>query len=100
MERKQIEATDKEKIIGLISAILPEAKIYLYGSFARGTPRSWSDIDIALEEKGEIDYNRIAEIKDILDASNILYKFDIVDITSVSEDMRNQILKDRVIWKN
>ena len=100
MEKKRIEVTDKEKIIGLISTVLPEVKIYLYGSFARRESKSWSDIDIALEGNGKIDYNRIAEIKDILDASSIPFKFDVVDMATVSEDMRNQILKDRIIWKS
>ncbi len=100
MEKREIDSATKEKIVRLINALLPEVKIYLYGSFARGTQQRWSDIDLALEMNEKINYNTIAEIKDILSASSIPFKFDIVDISSVSEEMRNQIIKDRVVWKN
>lgn|SRR3990167_10027431 len=100
MKKREISNSDKEKIIGLISAVLPDAKIYLYGSFARSNQRSWSDIDLALELNGKIDFVRIGEIKDVLNASSVPFKFDVVDINAVSKDIREQILKDRVIWKN
>lgn len=43
---KEIDAKTKQKIIALISALVPEAKIYLFGSRARKTNTAWSDIEI------------------------------------------------------
>ena len=95
-----IEELSKQKIIALINAVIPEASIYLFGSRARGSYQKSSDIDIALEDKKPISSFITGELMDIMAASNIKYKIQIVDINSVSEEMRENILKDRVLWKN
>ncbi len=44
-----IGTEDRTKITGLITALVPKAKIYLFGSRARGTHSEFSDIDIAVD---------------------------------------------------
>ena len=94
-----IDEQSKQKIIGIISVLLPEASIYLFGSRARGTHLQWSDIDIALETENPIDIMITGEIASMFEASNMPYKIQVLDINSVSEKMRENILKDRIIWK-
>jgi predicted nucleotidyltransferase len=94
-----IDEQSKHKIIGIISVLLPESSIYLFGSRSRGTHLQWSDIDIALETKNSIVIMITGEIASMFEASNMPYKIQVVDINSVSEKMRENILKDRVIWK-
>lgn len=95
-----INQETKDKIIALISALIPEAKIYLFGSRARETAKQWSDIDIALDAGKPIDLNRISEVKDVLEALSIPYRVDIVDIFQVEESMKQAIMKDKKIWKH
>ncbi len=90
---------DKKKIIGILLVLVPDARIYLFGSRARGTNAEYSDIDIALDVGSRIPVKVIDEAKAMLAESNIPYKIDIVDIFQVGEVMRNQILKERIIWK-
>lgn len=94
-----INQETKNKIIALISALIPEAKIYLFGSRARGTAKQWSDIDIALDAGTPLDINRVSEVKDVLEALSIPYRVDIVDIFQVDETMKQAIMKDKQIWK-
>lgn len=94
-----IDEQSKEKIIAIINALVPEASIYLFGSRARGTYQHGSDIDIALEAQKPISSFITGEIMSIFEASNLLYKIQIVDINSVSEKMRENILRDKIIWK-
>lgn len=84
----------------MISALIPEAKIYLYGSRARGTNREWSDIDIALDAGHVLPRTDVYEIKSMFGESLIKYSIDVVDLYQVSELMRQEILKDKIIWSS
>lgn len=96
-----IKKEDKEKIIAIVSALIPEAKIYLFGSRARLTHHSRSDIDIALDAGKKIEPRyRVGELRSMLVESHIPYKIDIVDIYMTSDDMRKAILEDKIIWKD
>lgn len=88
----------KHKIIYVIKAVIPDAKVFLYGSQARNDAKSKSDIDIAIQSKNKISRFDIGEIKDMLDASNILNSIDIVDLDSVDEEFKNEISKEMIEW--
>jgi len=90
----------KSKIIALINALAPQAKIYLFGSRARGKNAEWSDIDLALDAGSALPESVIGELNSIMEASNLPYKVDVLDFHhNISELMRQEILKDKVVWK-
>jgi predicted nucleotidyltransferase len=89
----------KQKIIAVISALIPDAKIYLFGSRARGTNADRADIDIALDAGTQLPISDVDEVKSMLRESNIMYKIDVVDLYQVSDLMKQEILRERVIWK-
>ena len=95
-----LEEEYKKKIVGILSVLFPDATIYLFGSRARGTARERSDIDIAIDAKDKLRPARISEARDMLAESNIPYTIEIVDLHSVSESMRDNILKEGIIWKS
>lgn len=95
-----LETEIKEKIIGLLTTLFPDAKIYLFGSRATGVNQKYSDIDIAIDNKTQIPLIDIDEANSIMEALNIPYKVDIVDFNHVSEIMRNSIIKEGILWKN
>ena len=94
-----IDAKTKHKIIALISALLPEAKIYLFGSRARGTHSQWSDIDLALDAGKPLEPQDIGEINDLMEALTTPYKISVVDIYRISELMKKAIEQDKIVWK-
>lgn len=94
-----IDDATKNKIIAIITALIPQARIYLFGSRARGTASKWSDIDLALDAQERLDYRDVNEINDLMGAMRTPYKVEVVDLYGVSDTMRNEILRDRVIWK-
>lgn len=97
---KNINPTIQQKIINLITALLPKTKIYLYGSRARGDHSGWSDIDIALDTGNALSNTIVDEVKSVLDAINMPYKIDVVDFTRVDQNMKKSIERDRIIWKS
>lgn len=96
----EVDAQIKQKIITLISSLIPEARIYLFGSRARATNTQWSDIDLALDADKKIERSRIAEMLDILAATDIPYEVDIVDLHDVNADLKTIIEKEKVVWGN
>jgi uncharacterized protein len=95
----QLDQKIKQKIIAVISALMPDVKIYLFGSRARGTNGPKADIDIALDGGKQLPIEDVDEIKSMFKESNIMYQIDVVDVYQVSELMRNEIFKEKIIWK-
>lgn len=89
----------KETIIRLLEALFPGVKIYLFGSFARGDQRPGSDIDLALDAGKKIDILEISRAREILAILPIAQKVDLVDLNFVSQEFKEVILKESIIWK-
>ncbi len=96
----EVDTLSKQKIITLIHSLIPEAKIYLFGSRARGTNQQWSDIDLALDAGKKIERGRIAEMLDILAATDIPYEVDIVDFHNINSELKECIEKEKIVWNN
>ena len=90
---------DKQKLIEIISTYLPQAKIVLFWSRARKDNTPESDIDIAIDNNNKIDFFILSNIKEDFEESTVPFSVDLVDLNSISEEFKNQILKDAIIWK-
>lgn len=97
---RKLEEEYKDKIIKLLSALFPEAKIYLFGSRATGRNQPMSDIDVAIDSGKQLPIAGVDEANAVMAALNIPYKVDIVDFHHISPTMQGLILKERVIWKD
>jgi len=97
--KKELDENTKKKIIAIISALMPDAKIYLFGSRARGTNSNYSDIDLALDTGYKISNVDLDELKTIFKVSYIMYEVDLLDMNNIDDLIKNQILKDRILWK-
>lgn len=82
---------DDATIAEVVEELFPEALgVWLYGSFADGTARADSDIDIAILPEGAVDawdrHTRAVEL-----ASRLGRDVDLVDLTTVSPALRFEI---------
>jgi uncharacterized protein len=89
----------KDRIITIISMFFPKAKIYLFGSYARGDFTRSSDVDIAIDNGGPISLVEKAQIAQMIDALNLTQNTDVVDFQSVPSRLQEKILKEGVVWK-
>jgi predicted nucleotidyltransferase len=89
---------DKEQLGDIIKKRLPQVRIYLFGSRARGDNRPESDIDLALDDGKKISLHILGEIREEIEESLMPYSVDIVDLQAVSSDFKKRIMKDGVVW--
>lgn len=83
-------------ITSVISEVIPDGEIFLFGSFARGCERSYSDLDIAVRASSKIPFEKMLMLHHLFSESNLPYFVDIVDLRSVSEGFSLSIEKDLV----
>ena len=89
-----------EKIRAIVGDCLREtnARIYLFGSWARGEARSGSDVDLAVDIAPE-HAAKVGLLRECLEASNVIYNCDIVDLSESGSAVRANVMKEGVEWK-
>ena len=100
MTEHGIDQKVQHKIIGILKVLHPNAKIYLYGSRARGDFRQWSDIDLALDIGSGNPRIALGEARSVMEALSIPYSIDLVDANHVQEPLRTIIKKEGILWSN
>lgn len=74
------------------------ARLWLFGSRARGGAKRWSDIDMAVEPLAPLSPGELSAIREALEESNILLEVDLVDITRAAPELRASIMKEGREW--
>ena len=85
------------EVIRIIAKYLPDARVYLFGSRAKGTAKPYSDFDIAIEWKEKIPLHTMAKIREELDKLPTLKSFDLIDLKRVSGNFIETVRKTGVI---
>jgi len=85
-----------EELKQFLVTSLPNEKIYLFGSRARGDERIHSDIDIAVESERALS-EKLAQIRYTIEESLLPYKVDIVDL-SKAPYLKGVIDKEGIRW--
>ena len=90
----------EEIMIQLLSVLFPTATIYLFGSRARGDHTDRSDIDIAIDVGRKMDFREVAKARGVLEGLNTPQMIDVVDIHSISDEMKRFIYTEGIVWKS
>jgi len=69
----------------------PSFRVLLFGSWAEGTARPQSDIDIAIDATAPVDPKHLAEIRDACDGMATLFTIDLVDLAQTSLQFREGV---------
>ncbi len=77
-----------------------EVKIILFGSRARGESSYFSDVDIGVLPSSNFDTKKIPLLEEKMGEFNIPFKVEIINLLETSSELRQQALKDAVVWKN
>jgi len=74
------------------------ARVYLFGSWARGEESRVSDIDVAILPEESLPAGLLPEIQEALEESASLYPVDLVDLTTASASFRDRVLAEGLLW--
>ncbi|HLD74020.1 MAG TPA: nucleotidyltransferase domain-containing protein [Bdellovibrionota bacterium] len=85
-----------KKIVNIIHTHLPNVHIFAFGSRITGTPRKYSDFDIALDNGHPIDLSKLTKIKNTLSETDLPITVDLVDYSSVSSEFKTIIDKQKL----
>jgi uncharacterized protein len=94
-----ISVPGHDSILKLITAFHPEARVYLFGSYAKGTVRATSDIDIAIDIGWPLGWREISFLKNLFEALPIVEMVDLVDLQTAPEGLKRSILTEGILWK-
>lgn len=94
MKSIQIES-QHEKIV---AEILDRHKIevYVFGSRAKGTARTLSDLDLCVKQK--CDKRRIRKLHEDFEESNLPFKVDLIVWNEISASFQKQIEADLILF--
>lgn len=73
------------------------ARVWIFGSRARGDHKKFSDIDILFEisDRAVLPAGFLSRIQEEVEESRLPYKVDLVEMRQLAESYREGILKDR-----
>ncbi len=97
--RKEHFERYKNKLLEIIKKRLPEGKVYLFGSRARGTQSSGADIDLALDDGKSIDLKLIMKLHGDIEDTTIPLSVDLVDLHDASDKLKEEVEKEGILWK-
>ncbi|MBZ5563695.1 MAG: nucleotidyltransferase domain-containing protein [Acidobacteriia bacterium] len=90
MEREKIVS----EALGIIRRYLPdkELKVFLFGSWAKGSAEPTSDIDIAILGAQPIDEMLLLRLREEISGIPTLRRIDVVDLNNTDERFREEVL--------
>ena len=74
------------------------ARVWLFGSRARGEGGRGGDIDVAILSERPLPPALLAELREALDNSQILYPVDLVDLSVADPGLREKVLREGIPW--
>lgn len=88
----------KEHILRAMEYHFPNAKVYLFGSRARGDNQEGADIDIAVDAGEEISVQEMWRARNTLNNLPFAVMVDLVDMQNIPEELKKVILKEGMLW--
>ena len=73
-------------------------KVYLFGSYAKGTAALYSDMDIAADPEEPLPPAMLSLLKEKLEESPIPYRVDLVDLSQADPNFRQAVIQQGVLW--
>ena len=74
------------------------ARLFLFGSRARGTARFGSDIDVAVLPMAPLPRGTLAAIREALEESRVPFAVELVDLSESDRQFRERVLAEGVPW--
>ena len=85
------------EICTILSAHVPDLKVWAFGSRVTGKAREYSDLDLALITTEPLSLSLKADLAACFTESSLPFKVDLVDWACTSDNFRNIIMANKVV---
>lgn len=75
---------------------VPHAKVWAFGSRVRGTAWKFSDLDLAIEDSGELSLRTLGDLRHAFSESDLPILVDFIDMRTVRMPFKRIIKEQRV----
>ncbi|MBN8505317.1 MAG: nucleotidyltransferase domain-containing protein [Burkholderiales bacterium] len=93
----QLSPAHQALLLGVVRAVLPQARLAVFGSRATGRSRPFSDLDLLLLEPPRLSWEQRLALQEGLEASELPFRTDIVEATALPEGMRERVLAESIL---
>ena len=89
-----IKATPEQLLLisGILAAHAPGVEARAFGSRVVGTPKDYSDLDLALVGTAKLDAAALESLREAFEESDIPFRVDVLDWHAISKDFQKVIL--------
>lgn len=95
-----IRPKDLEIVQQILAQHLPsDAKIYVFGSRAKGTTKRSSDLDLAIDLGRRLQQKEEFALSFAFEDSNLPFKVDVVDLHAISASFKDAIEASLVVFR-
>jgi len=92
-----IEPQDWAVVMHILQEQVPTLEVWAFGSRARHCAKPYSDLDLALITPVPLSLEKLANLSEAFDTSDLPIRVDVVDWASTSETFRKIIAQDKVV---
>ena len=75
-----------------------DVDVYLFGSWANGTQRRTSDIDVAVDPHRPLPPGALSILRERFEESRVPYRVEVVDLSEVDRAFRRTVIKQGIRW--
>jgi len=84
-------------VLDILARLAPGREVWAFGSRARGTAKTYSDLDLAIVAAEPLTLSELAALAEAFQESALPFKVDVVDWASTAEGFRRVIEAERVV---
>lgn len=89
----KLQLTDQQLAIvrDILDRKLPQQRCLVFGSRVKGTARTYSDLDLAIDAGEQLTLAQLADLNNAFDESDLPFTVDVVDWHRIDDDFRAHI---------
>ncbi len=95
--RVQLPAAHLTLVQAILSEHVPQARVLAFGSRAAGTPRKYSDLDLAIIQPEPLTLRTISRLKSAFEDSDLPVCVDLVDWNRADSEFKAMVAKQGMV---
>lgn len=96
-QRLQLEPRQRQAVRAILAQLLPQAQVFAFGSRVSGTPRKYSDLDLAIVMPQPLSLRTLSQLKTSFEDSDIPICVDLIDWQQADPDFKTAVVAQGMV---